>query len=39
MGGAEAVGNVTPTAEYNFHCDAEGAHVVMRKFPQLLLLR
>lgn len=28
MGGAEGPGNVTPTAEYNFHNDAEAAHVV-----------
>ncbi|EFN51205.1 hypothetical protein CHLNCDRAFT_33132 [Chlorella variabilis] len=38
MGGAEGAGNVTPCAEYNFHCDAESAHLVMCKFPQLVLV-
>jgi len=39
MGGAEGKGNVTPTAEYNAHCDAEAAHVVMRKFREVVLVR
>lgn len=39
MGGAEREGNVTPTAEYNFHCDPESAHVVFRKFREVLLVR
>ena len=39
MGGAEAAGNITPTAEYNFHCDAEAAALTLRKFPQLVLVR
>ncbi|KAL4448857.1 hypothetical protein ABPG77_007574 [Micractinium sp. CCAP 211/92] len=38
MGGAEKEGNVTPTAEYNFHCDPESAHVVFRKFRDVLLV-
>ncbi|KAL4422833.1 hypothetical protein ABPG75_009030 [Micractinium tetrahymenae] len=38
MGGAEKEGNVTPTAEYNFHCDPESAHVVFRKFREVLLV-
>ena len=31
MGGnMEAIGNVTPTAEFNFHADPEAAHTVLR---------
>ncbi len=31
MGSAEAVGNVTPVAEFNFHADPEAAQVVLRQ--------
>ena len=31
MGGnMEAIGNVTPSAEFNFHADPEAAHTVLR---------
>ncbi len=33
MGGAERAGNVTPSSEFNFHCDPEAAHLVLKKFP------
>ena len=33
MGGAERAGNVTPASEFNFHCDPEAAHLVLKKFP------
>lgn len=32
MGGAERAGNVTPASEFNFHCDPEAAHLVLKKF-------
>lgn len=34
MGGAERAGNVTPASEFNFHCDPEAAHLVLKKFPR-----
>jgi purine nucleosidase len=29
MGSAEGAGNVSPTAEFNYHCDPDAAAVVM----------
>ncbi|GFH07110.1 nucleoside hydrolase [Haematococcus lacustris] len=33
MGSSEAVGNVTPTAEFNYSYDAEAAKLVLNKMP------
>ena len=39
MGGAERAGNVTPASEFNFHCDPEAAHLVLKKFPRAVRCR
>ena len=38
MGGAERAGNVTPASEFNFHCDPEAAHLVLKKFAHTVRL-
>ncbi|KAI8474392.1 MAG: Inosine/uridine-preferring nucleoside hydrolase domain-containing protein [Monoraphidium minutum] len=38
MGAAEAVGNVTPTAEFNVYADPEAAHMALAKFPLTTLV-
>ena len=36
MGGnSEGVGNVTPSAEFNFYVDPEAAHVVLQQLEDL----
>ncbi|KAK9814425.1 hypothetical protein WJX72_005766 [[Myrmecia] bisecta] len=38
MGGAETRGNISPTAEFNFHCDPEAAHLVLKKFHNTVMV-
>lgn len=38
MGGAEAIGNATPTTEFNFYFDPEAAYLVLRRFRNITLV-
>ena len=38
MGSSSKVGNVTPWAEFNFHCDPLAAHVTLQRFCSLSMV-